>query len=234
MIGRIALAAICLLSTGCTIPLFEHPLESPHAATIPPRLCGTYKQVGGPDNVAHHVHVGPAGAEAPAGVFRFVSVSQPLDKATPLKATRGYGIATRMGDFYVLQIPVYSAAGHGDGLPLDRAFDRETWDDSAILGYLFARVRVAADCIEMSYVNGHFVESAIEDGELCGNVERTVKTHTVALPNEDGEVTNTTVREDETEAITVTAEPCSLRSFVHANIESGLFSETVTTFTRND
>lgn len=232
MIGRIALAAICLLSTGCTIPLFEHPLESPHAATIPPQLYGSYKQVGGPDNVAHHVHVGPAGAEAPAGVFRFVSVSQPLDKTTPLKATRGYGIATRMGDFYVLQIPVYSGTGHGDCLPLDRALDNETWDESAILGYFFARVRIAADRIEMSYVNGHFVESAIEDAELCGSVERTEKTHTV--PMKDGEGANTTIHESNTEAIIVTADQCWLRAFVRANTESGLFSETLTTFTRND
>ena len=230
MIGRTVLAAICLFSTGCTIPLFEHPLESPSGATVPPGLFGAYKQVGGPENVAHYVHVGPAGAEAPAGVFRFVSVSQPLDEATPLKATRGYGIATAVGDFHVLQLPIYSGTGNSDVSQLER----ETWNDSAIIGYVFARAHIEAGRIEMSWIDGHFVEAAIENGNLCGTVDRTVKTHTVALPNEDGNGANTTIHEDETESITVTAEPCSLRSFVHANIESGLFSETVTTFTRND
>lgn len=59
MIGRFLFAALCLLSAGCTIPLFEHPLQSPATATVPTGLFGVYKQVGGPKNVAHHVHLGP-------------------------------------------------------------------------------------------------------------------------------------------------------------------------------
>lgn len=223
MISRIVLLAICLLSTGCTIPLFEHPLESPDVATVPTQLFGVYKQVGGPDNVAHHVHVGPAGADVPAGVFRFISISQPRDTVTPLRATRGYGIATRMGDFFVLQMPVYS------GMELDR----EKWDESAILGYVFARVRIETNCIEMSQVDDHFVASAIEKGKLCGSVERREKTHTVPM-KDDGERGNTTIHESKTEAITVTANPASLRSFIQANMESGLFSDTVATYTRHD
>jgi len=229
MISRTVLLAICLLSTGCTIPLFKHPLESPDVATVPTQLFGVYKQVGGPDNLAHHVHVGPAGADAPAGVFRFVSISQPRDTVTPLKATQGYGIATRMGDVLVLQIPVYSSTDQSNGAQLDC----EKWDESAILGYIFMRVRIEANRIEMSQVDDHFVASAIENGKLCGSVERREKTYTVQM-KDDGERGNTTIHESKTEAVTVTETPGLLRPFIQANMESGLFSDTVTTFERND
>jgi hypothetical protein len=229
MIFRVVLAATCLLWTGCTIPLFEHPLESPDAATIPIQLFGVFKQVVGPEDGAHHVHVGPAGAEAPAGVFRFVSVSQPLDGETPLDTIRGYAIATRMDDHYVLQIPIFPGTDDSDSPQIDR----EKWDESAILGYLFARLRVEGDRIEMSAIDEHFVESAIEHGKLCGSVERREKTTSFRRHNDDGETVITTICESKTEAIQVTAGPCLLRAFVRSNIGSGLFSESITTFVRN-
>lgn len=230
MIGHIVLAAICPLATGCTVPLFEHPLESPDAATIPPRLFGVYKQVDGPDNVAGYLHIGPAGAETPPGVFRFLSISQPLDETTPLKASRGFGIATRVGEYHVLQIPVHSGA-NCDDVP---SLDYDAWDHSAVAGFIFARLDITDEHIKLSYIDSGFVESAIEDGRLHGTVERSEKIHTLSIAGADGERVNTTMVERKTEAILVTADSCTLRPFLLESIDSGMFSGPSVTFKRND
>ena len=231
MIGRLLLAATtCLIFGGCTIPLFEHPLESPDAATVPHELFGVYKQIDGPDNVSHYVHVGPAGGETPAGMFRFLSISQPLDGLTPLKATQGFALATRVGEFHIMQIPVFSPIKRDSGPQIDR----DSWDGSAVAGYIMMRLRVHANGIEMSYIDSLFMESAVENGSVRGTVERTETTHVITVPNDDGELVETVIPESKTDAITITADPHSLLSFVRKNIEEGLFSQSPIKFQRND
>ncbi len=231
MIGRLLLAATtCLVVGGCTIPLFEHPLETPDAATIPQELFGVYKQTAGPDNVSHHVHVGPAEGDAPAGVFRFRSISQAMDRSTPPKATRGFAIATRVGEFHIMQIPVFSP-NKRDSEP---QIDRDSWNESEIAGYIMMRLRVHRDGIEMSCVDSLFVESAIGDGNVAGTVERTETKHVTTVPNEDGELVATTISETKTDSIMVTANPHSLLSFVRKNVDAGLFSHSPTEFHRNN
>lgn len=218
-----------LISVGCTIPLFEHPLESPSSATVPTELFGVYKQVRGADTALQYLHIGPAGDDAPAGVFRLVTISQPRDPTGALTARRAYAIATRIGDYFVVQIPVDSLAN----LNGDPGLDHDKWDESAIMGYVFIRVRIKANRIEMSPIDDVFVATAIENGSLIGSVQTREELHTVQSSH-DGERRNETIHEVKTEAIRVKAVPDLLRAFIAENIDSGLFLGRATTFKRND
>jgi hypothetical protein len=229
MISRMVLLPLLLIFAGCSIPLFEHPLESPSTATVPAQLFGVYKQVRGPDTVVQYVHIGPAGDDVPAGVFRFVIISQPSDATTSLTTSRGYAIATRLGDYFVVQIPASSATSLSDGA----GFDRDKWDESAILGYVLIRVKIKANRIEMSPIDYAFVATAIENGSLSGSVKIKVETHTVQV-NIDGERRNETIHESKTESIRVTAAPDLLHAFIAENIDSALFLDRATTFKRSD
>jgi len=230
MFCRLVPVAICIFAAGCTVALFEHPLESPDAAAIPPQLFGVYKQVDGPDNVKGYLHVGPAGPEAPAGVFRFLSISQPLDATTSLKVCRGFGMVTRVGEFYVLQLAVHSDGDRHEGCLLD--FD--VWDQSAVSGFFLARLRFSKKQVELTYIDSGFIEAAINDGRLPGTVKRSEKVHSVPMAGSDDEAANAVFVESRTEEILVTADSSTLRKFLLENIDKELFSDPSLTFKRHD
>ncbi|MFG0253717.1 MAG: hypothetical protein ACF787_01250 [Rhodopirellula sp. JB053] len=129
-----------------------------------------------------------------------------------------------------MQIPVFSPTNRESELQIDR----DSWNESEIAGYIMMRLLAHPTGVEMSYVDVHFMESAIGDSKVAGTVERTETEHVTKAPNEDGKLVETTIPETKTRSVLVTAKPDSLLSFVRNNIETGLFSQSPTKFLRND
>jgi hypothetical protein len=80
------------------------------------------------------------------------------------------------------------------------------------------------------------VKYQLKDGPLfsCQLGFRIGSKHVTTVPNEDGELVETTIPETKTDSIMVTANPHSLLSFVRKNVDAGLFSQSPTEFHRNN
>lgn len=216
---KLVLACVCLCFSGCTIPEFEHPMESFDQATVPTEWFGLYSGVDCDHLKVCNLHIQSADKHAPKGIFQFVLEEKPLNHAE-MKVTKGYCIATPSGRSHVLQIPIFDP----DSKQPENLFPSEViWGKTKIHGYLFILAQVESDEIKLAMVDGAFLARAIEKGELQGSVKRLAVSNT-AERKSLGATTEVTT-EQQVESIRVTAESQLLRSFVEQNIDRGLFSK---------
>ena len=217
----LALSILSILFSGCTLTTFEHPIESPEEASVPTELFGLYHGVNAKDYAVCTLLVEPAGEGTPRGVFRYTMEEQPLNN--PEKRTsRGFCMATRFDGSYVIQVPLFDPEGN----PADEPkIERDMWGNPKIFRYIFLRVRLDGDEIELALLDSTFVERAIDQGKVQGLVKRSG----FVVPNRAAQKTTDSqpqiTPEPKVESITVTAESDALRTFIRENIDHGLFSE---------
>ncbi len=208
-----------ILFSGCTLPTFEHPIESPDEAKVPTELFGLYHGLNAKDLAVCTLLVEQAGEGTPRGVFRYTMEEQSLND--PEKRTsRGFCMATRFDGWYVIQVPIFDPEGN----PADEPkIERDMWGNPKLLRYIFLRVRIDADELELALLDSTFVERAIDQGKVKGLVKRPVVPKRVAPKTTDSQLEITP--EPKAKSITVTAESDALRTFIRENLDQGLFSE---------
>jgi hypothetical protein len=219
--GALAFSILSILFSGCTLTTFEHPIESPEEGSVPTELFGLYHGVNAKDYAVCTLLVEPAGEGTPRGVFRYTMEEQPLNN--PEKRTsRGFCMATRFGSSYVIQVPIFDPEGN----PADEPkIERDMWGNPKIFRYIFLRVRLDGDEMELALLDSTFVERAIDQGKVQGLVKRSG----FVVPNRAAQRTTDSqpeiTPEPKVESITVTAESDALRTFIRENLDQGLFSE---------
>jgi hypothetical protein len=97
------------------------------------------------------------------------------------------------------------------------------WGNPKIFRYIFLRVRLDGDEMELALLDSTFVERAIDQGKVQGVVKRSVVPNRAAPKTTDSQSEITP--EPKVESITVTAESDGLRTFIRENLDQGLFSE---------
>jgi hypothetical protein len=213
-------AILSILFSGCTLTTFEHPIESLDEANVPTELFGLYHGVSAKAYAVCTLLVEPAGEGTPRGLFRYTMEEQPLN--VPEKQTRrGFCMATRFESSYVIQVPIFNPEGNAADKP---TIEREMWGNPKILQYIFLRVRLEADEMELALLDSTFVERAIDQGKVQGLVKRSAS----VVPNRVEKKTTDSqpeiTPEPKVESITVTAESDALRTFIRENLDQGLFS----------
>jgi hypothetical protein len=193
-------------SLGCTIPSFDHPIVNPSEAIPAPELTGAYYTSECPDNYTDHEHLGPAGEGFPKGFLRIVSIGQPKDAISPLQASEYIAFAEKIGEHYVLCIPIQK----GIDLEKMRYTWKGDWDESRVAAYWMVRLTKRDDACEVCYFNSDFLEKQIVAKQIAGEV-RTKKI------KEDGGA------ESEQKSIRVLATTQELRTFVTRHMDGGLF-----------
>lgn len=215
------LAILSILSSGCTVATFEHPIESPDEANVPTELFGLYHGVNAKDYALCTLLVEPAGEGTPRGVFRYTMEEQPLN-VPEKRTTRGFCMATRFDGSYVIQVPIFDPEGN----PADEPkIERDMWGNPKILQYIFLRVRLDADEIELALLDSTFAERAIDQGKVKGLVKRSVSVVPKRVAPKTTDSQPEITPEPKVESITVTAESDALRTFIRENLDQGLFSE---------
>ncbi len=218
-LSKLVLACVCLCISGCTIPEFEHPIESFDKATVPAEWFGLYSGVDCDHLEVCNLHIQSADKDAPKGVFQFVLEEKPLNHAE-MKVTKGYCIATPFGRSHVLQIPIFEP----DSKQQKIFFPSEVvWGKTKIDGYLFILAQVESDEIKLAMIDPAFLARAIENGEIQGSVKRSAVSNT-AERESDG-ATTVVKTEPRVESLTVASGSKELRSFVEQNIDRGLFEK---------
>ena len=213
-------AILGMLFSGCTVPQFEHTIETLEEATVPTELFGLYDAVNRPQLAVCTLLIEPADPGAPRGVVRVTMEDQTVED-TSKRTSRGYCIATRFDRSYVVQIPIFTPDDKSGAGP---KLEREAWGDAKIAGYVFLCARLDSEELELAFIDSTFVERAIDQGKLRGSVKRTAAPDRAVQKKTDavGKVTP----EAKAESITVTADSESLRLFFQEHLNRGLFSET--------
>lgn len=209
------LAVLCM-ACGCSIPFSQHPIVAPAEAKPCPELYGAYRFESGKKIVEEDPdvalwHLGPAGENYPPGFLRIISVNY---KDGLLQSTNGITFVEKVGDAYILHIPDIASGGQefvseaSAWKPWKETWDpwKNGWDAERVKDYLLVRVTLEEDNLHLGILNSEFVISAIEAGELSGEVER-----------------STDKPDSPSVSVRITAETPELRAYFERHIAGELF-----------
>ena len=208
---RVFCLLMCLvLASGCTIPVFQHPLVDPAKAKACTELHGDYRYVN--DDVVQDVRVRPAGEGYPDGFIEIEMESHPSSEGPVINKQRSVGFIERMEPFLLLHVP-------GSMMPSRDMKTRELpkWDRNADGGYVILRLSMNEGRIVMSDMNVDFIAEQIEAGNLSGQVKREV--------DASGKIDSTRIQ-----SVMVTAKENKLREFFAKHVGGELFHPPSWTF----
>ena len=211
-----ALFAMVLFS-GCTIPLFQHPLVAPSEAKKVDSIYGVYWTQTG-SKAKSYEKVESAGANYPPGFIRFFSPNQNDATDDRQSPSAMIGFLEPVGDYYILNVPL-TGTGNGEGHGWQDAI-KESWDESKVVGYLLFRLKVTKNTLELALLEPEAIEECIKSKKLDGSIKQNNKLL------DDG---TTEVGPKE---IIVTSKPDKLRKFFLESIEGAIFSKNNGAFQR--